>query len=383
MPARGSGGSGTYSYSQLMQLWIAAGGSRTMAPIMAAIAMAESGGNPRAHNASGASGLWQILGAVKSADQSRLFDPTVNAREAVLKFRSQGLGAWESYTNGSYKKFMQKGASGGLVGAQAFVKEVEKFIGTPYVWGGASPRGFDCSGLVEYALQQLGIKNVPRTSEAQYAWTLPVPKSKVQPGDLVFFAGSDGTATSPGHVAIYVGNGQIVQAPHTGADVDKIPLSEAGTPVGYGRIPGLDKGTALQGTGGGGGLFGIGGAIGDVASALSSIGDTLSNVEQGIAWFFVPNHWVRIFCGLAGAGLVLTGIITMTRTGRSYSVQVPGAGPVPAPGGELAPALGIAEVTLGSVLLFVAFHNLPSDVTDVGGLISHLQQEAKSQGKAG
>src|SRR5438309_180946 len=110
MPSRGSGSPGTYSYSQLMQLWVAAGGSKALAPVMAAIAMAESGGNPHAYNASGASGLWQILGAVRSSDQGRLFSPTVNAREAVLKFRSQGLGAWETYTSGAYRKFLHKGA---------------------------------------------------------------------------------------------------------------------------------------------------------------------------------------------------------------------------------------------------------------------------------
>jgi len=99
----------TYSFSQLEQLWISAGGPRALAPVMAAIALAESGGNPAAYNPSGASGLWQILGAVNPKDQGSLFNPQVNAHEAVLKYKSQGLGAWVTYTSGAYKKFLPKG----------------------------------------------------------------------------------------------------------------------------------------------------------------------------------------------------------------------------------------------------------------------------------
>ena len=97
----------TYTYSQLEGLWEQAGGSQALAPVMAAIALAESSGNSQAYNASGASGLWQILGAVNPQDQSHLFDPAVNAKEAVLKYKSQGLGAWVTYTSGAYKEFLQ------------------------------------------------------------------------------------------------------------------------------------------------------------------------------------------------------------------------------------------------------------------------------------
>jgi Lysozyme like domain len=98
--------SGAYSYAQLEALWIQAGGSKALAPLMAAIAEAESSGNPTAENPSGATGLWQILGAVNPADQPNLTDPTVNAKEAVLKYRSQGLGAWVTYTSGAYEAFL-------------------------------------------------------------------------------------------------------------------------------------------------------------------------------------------------------------------------------------------------------------------------------------
>ncbi len=100
-----------YSYSQLETLWLdTAKGTQyatnAWAELMAAIAMAESSGNSDAYNASGASGLWQILGAVNSSDQSQLMDPTVNAHEALLKLQSQGLAAWTTYTSGAYKQFL-------------------------------------------------------------------------------------------------------------------------------------------------------------------------------------------------------------------------------------------------------------------------------------
>jgi hypothetical protein len=101
----------TYNYSQLEELWIKAGGSPAIAPVMAAIAMAESSGYSAAYNASGASGLWQILGAVNPADQDQLFNPIVNAHEAVLKYQTQGLGAWVTYTSGAYKQFLQGGVA--------------------------------------------------------------------------------------------------------------------------------------------------------------------------------------------------------------------------------------------------------------------------------
>jgi hypothetical protein len=103
----GGGGTGTkYSYAQLEGLWINAGGSKALAPTMAAIAMAESDGCSTALNPSGASGLWQILGAVDPADQGNLFDPAVNAKEATLKYTSQGLDAWVTYTSGAYKQYL-------------------------------------------------------------------------------------------------------------------------------------------------------------------------------------------------------------------------------------------------------------------------------------
>jgi cell wall-associated NlpC family hydrolase len=87
------------------------------------------------------------------------------------------------------------------------------YLGVPYVWGGASPGGFDCSGLVMYSFAQIGI-SLPHSSYAMWNYGSAVPYDQLQPGDLVFF---DGDA----HVGIYIGGGQFVHAPHTG-DVVRI-----------------------------------------------------------------------------------------------------------------------------------------------------------------
>ena len=103
--------------------------------------------------------------------------------------------------------------SGGQVAVQAALSR----LGDPYVWGAAGPNSFDCSGLTMWAWAHAGVQ-LPHYSGAQYDSTTHIPMSELQPGDLVFFA-------DPGeHEAMYIGNGQIVEAPHTGADVRIMPL---------------------------------------------------------------------------------------------------------------------------------------------------------------
>ena len=99
-----------------------------------------------------------------------------------------------------------------------------QYLGVPYVWGGASPSGFDCSGLASYAYAQIG-KSVPHYTGAIYAAFPKVPSDQLQPGDLVFFNGL-------GHMGIYIGGGQMVHAPHTGDVVRVASLGDRSDYVG-------------------------------------------------------------------------------------------------------------------------------------------------------
>jgi peptidoglycan DL-endopeptidase CwlO len=118
-------------------------------------------------------------------------------------------------TSGPTQSYSPPPVGGGAAGA---VAAAESRVGDPYVWGAAGPSAFDCSGLVMWAYAQVGI-SLPHFSGAQYADTTHIPMSDLEPGDLVFPA-------DPGqHVAMYVGGGDIVQAPYTGADVQVVPLS--------------------------------------------------------------------------------------------------------------------------------------------------------------
>lgn len=122
------------------------------------------------------------------------------------------------------RKAAPRSASGtpGSAHAEA-VDAALRFIGVPYVWGGSSPSGFDCSGLVHYAYLQVGI-SLPRTSRQQYRVGAFIPVDRtatLQPGDLVFF-GYGGDPDRVHHVGMYVGSGNFVHAPGTG---DRVKVS--------------------------------------------------------------------------------------------------------------------------------------------------------------
>ena len=119
------------------------------------------------------------------------------------------------------------------------VKAARDQIGMPYVTGGDSPSegGFDCSGLTSYAWKQAGV-TIPRTSSAQYAWTERITKVELQPGDLVFYSSSK-SASNITHVALYAGDGKLVQAHKPGVALSEDDLDSywVSNRVGYGRIP--------------------------------------------------------------------------------------------------------------------------------------------------
>jgi cell wall-associated NlpC family hydrolase len=96
-------------------------------------------------------------------------------------------------------------------GAGAAIAEAKKQLGKPYSWGAAGPDSFDCSGLTMWSWRAGGV-NLPHYTGSQYASTTHIPLSAIQPGDLIFYNGME-------HVALYIGGGQIIHAPHSGSVV--------------------------------------------------------------------------------------------------------------------------------------------------------------------
>jgi cell wall-associated NlpC family hydrolase len=112
----------------------------------------------------------------------------------------------------------------------AVVAIAEHYLGVPYRWGGNTPAtGFDCSGLTQFVYAQLGIW-LPHYAAAQFLAYPRLDPSQLEPGDLVFF---EPKADGPGHVAIYAGNGAIIEAPHTGATVRIGSLAGAAASLGF------------------------------------------------------------------------------------------------------------------------------------------------------
>ncbi len=138
--------------------------------------------------------------------QQRQLAAAAQARLSGVQFPlPDGVGVSASTPEGS--TVAPPNVHGGVVGIAM------GYLGVPYVWGGSTPRGFDCSGFVAYVFAQIGV-SLPHSSYAMYGMGTPVSISELQPGDLVFFAGAS-------HMGIYIGGGQFIHAPHTG-DVVKI-----------------------------------------------------------------------------------------------------------------------------------------------------------------
>lgn len=138
--------------------------------------------------------------------------PDLEGLESEL--RGEGEGGVQAATPIPTSSSSSSSSSGGL-GAAA-VELARQHLGTPYLWGGTTPRGFDCSGLVQYVYRQLGI-NLPRVSADQArAGTAVDSIQSAQPGDLLFWRGQSGR---PNHIAIYVGGGKMLEAPRTGLNV--------------------------------------------------------------------------------------------------------------------------------------------------------------------
>jgi cell wall-associated NlpC family hydrolase len=160
----------------------------------------------------------------QQAAAAAAYQAKLAAEQAAAAAAAAHPGGGPTYTNVSVSP-----------GAGGAVQAAESQLGVPYRWGAESPRGsanpgFDCSGLTQWSWRQAGV-SLPRTAQEQYDAIPHVPMSALQPGDLVFW--NDGTS-SVQHVGMYVGNGDVVDAPHTG-DVVKIEPIWGNGLVGAGR----------------------------------------------------------------------------------------------------------------------------------------------------
>ena len=204
------------------------------------------------HNSAGAEGPMQFLPATFAqyavdADPGHPlspYDPADAIYSAAAMLCAQGAGgglagieqAVFAYNHAQWyvrdvmawaAKYSAQDARGAAAAAISFAKAQ---LGKPYEWGAAGPGAYDCSGLVYAAYAAAGIR-IARTT-FQWREDGPViPLSQIQPGDLLFSAGSDGTPTNPGHVVMYLGGAQVIQAPQTGEDVQIDPVDLASVVV--------------------------------------------------------------------------------------------------------------------------------------------------------
>ena len=105
------------------------------------------------------------------------------------------------------------------------VEHAHKYLGVPYVWGGKTPQGFDCSGLVCWVLGELGI-SVPEGSQGQWSSDVGtrVASGHMEPGDVVYFDMPSSEQPAPNHVGIYIGEDRMIVAPSPGKSVEVQPL---------------------------------------------------------------------------------------------------------------------------------------------------------------
>ena len=158
------------------------------------------------------------LGKLIDTQKATLASLTVPQQQAVTNHSIGGSGTTSATYTGTTS------TQGGKAVAFAYAQ-----LGKPYQWGATGPGSFDCSGLAQAAWAAAGV-SIPRTTYAQWAALPHISTSALEPGDLLYFDGI-------GHVAIYVGGGYLIDAPQTGMDVQKVPLSGwyASTLVGAAR----------------------------------------------------------------------------------------------------------------------------------------------------
>jgi peptidoglycan DL-endopeptidase CwlO len=163
--------------------------------------------------------LQSTVGGLKNQIAELEKEQAAAAAKAAAKAAAEQAAAAQASSSSSSSSAPSSSGSGsssggGGAGYASVVAIAQRYLGVPYVWGGASPSGFDCSGLTMYCYAQVGVSLSHGATDQQHAST-PVSLSNLRPGDLVFF----GSLSFSHHVGIYVGGGQMIDAPYTGAVV--------------------------------------------------------------------------------------------------------------------------------------------------------------------
>ena len=170
--------------------------------------------------------------AAASAAAQAAYNAAVSANPASSSDSASSSGSADTSTTSSASTSTSSvpAATGSMAAAISFA---EAQLGKEYVYGGTGPDTWDCSGLTQAALAQAGI-SIPRTSEEQAAAATPVSMNALEPGDLLFWS-TDGTAANAYHVAIYIGNGEYVEAANPSAGVKTDTIADY-TPTFAGRF---------------------------------------------------------------------------------------------------------------------------------------------------
>ncbi|MEV6950592.1 C40 family peptidase [Streptomyces sp. NPDC051183] len=209
---------------------------------------------------SGQSGKKSSAPTAPSASSPRTSEPTFRGRagwdstDRVYWYKdATGWWRWTSHQDKYERNAGRSGSSGGgssssgggsgssgsssgtplRQGTEGAISFAKNHLGDPYVWGGNGPRGWDCSGLVQAAYRSAGI-SLPRVADDQYRATTPIDRSELRRGDLVFWS-SNGRASGIHHVAIYLGDGQYLEAPRPGKNV-RVSSFSYYNPNMYGRV---------------------------------------------------------------------------------------------------------------------------------------------------
>jgi hypothetical protein len=281
------------SFAQLQSTWLQASQgsgyhSKAWAVLMAAIAEAESSGRPDAVNlydnngTQSSFGLWQISNGTHAPPAADWANPVANARLAIGKLESQGLGAWGTYTSGAYKSFLNGVPSSSLPTAAG--------SGSGGAAGGSATTG--------------------AANTAQL--------TSFNPGDLLGpLGGLFGVAAQS--------LGSVITSP---ADIAS--------------------------------------SVTRLAKDFNTLVSLFNGILHDLEWLFVPSHWIRIFAFGFGIIALAPGVYALMKVGQGQQ-------------GDITMAIGILLITIAGVLLFIAFHNLPTDVTDLQGLLGYISQGIQSE----